>query len=764
VIAALAVLIAGLVGLAIRSGAEARFRARPMAAAMFPVVGWSVVATLLGVVLGAVSASARVAERDGEPVASLARTHLLVRAGLVVTDDPRKVRGSPNPEALVIPARLAWIEPAITGRVRASARIVVFASGTDWLRLLPGQRITVTGKLSPARGGDLSAALLSARNESLTAEPAPWLQRVADGLRVGLRRACAPLPPEPGGLLPGLVVGDTGKLDPALADDFRATGMTHLYAVSGTNCAIVVGAVLLLCRYCRAGPRLAALASLIALGGFVVLARPSPSVLRAAVMTGLALTALAVGRQAAAVPALATAVIGLVVVDPGLAVDAGFALSVAATAGLLLLAPWLVGWLRRCHCPMWAAQALAAGIAAQVACAPIIAALTGTVSVIAIPVNLLAAPAVAPATVLGIVAVVLAPPWPPGAECAAWLASLPARWLIWLADHGAAMPAGVVPWPEGARGGLLLAAVSGAAALIGMIQRVRRVALAVVLSAAVGVLPVRFGFPGWPPANWIMVMCDVGQGDAIVLRAAPKQAVVVDAGPQPGPVRSCLRSLGIEIVPLLVITHCHSDHVGGLMGVLRGRSVATILLSAIGPEEAAESEGTDCSSLARAPSPPRRIARAADQYLAGAVHLEVLGPTSRFTGTRSDANNNSLVVRAEVNGHSILLTGDAEVEAQSALLTAGLGSKLSAEVLKVAHHGSSYQFDQFLDGVSPSVALVSVGRGNRLGHPSTRVLARLSSGGATIARTDLDGMIAITSHGAELALVTNRGRSGGRPP
>lgn len=780
-LAVLAAVLAGLLWLAVRESSARRFRPRLLENAMFPVVGWAVVATLLGVVLGAVSSAVRVIERDGEPVASLARTHELVRVRITVTDDPRKVRGSFAPDTLLVPARLAWIESGReaprsdtgssgsepgrgTSRTRVSARIMVFASGADWSRLLPGQRVVVTGKLSPPRGGDLNAAVLSARGEAPAAEPAPWLQRAAGGLRGDLRHACASLPPEPGGLLPGLVVGDTGQLDPALADDFKATGMTHLYAVSGANCVIVIGAVLLLCRYCRTGPRLAALASLIALGGFVVLARPSPSVLRAAVMTGLALIALAVGREAAAVPALACAVLGLVVIDPDLAVDAGFALSVAATAGLLLMAPWIVRRLLRRRCPMWAAQALAAGIAAQLACAPIIAALTGTVSVIAIPVNLLAAPAVAPATVLGIVAVVLAGPWPSGAEYAVWLASWPARWLILLAKQGAAMPAGVISWPEGTRGGLLLAVVSAAAVLIGMARRVRKIALAAVFAVLVGVLPIRIGFPGWPPANWIMTLCDVGQGDAIVLPATSRQVVVVDTGPNPGLVRSCLRSLGTQSVALLAITHCHADHVGGLVGVLREWPVATVLLPELVVADPEASGSSGCSELAQTLSTSLKAARAAEVYLVGAVRLEILGPTSRFTGTRSDANNNSLVVRAEVNGHSILLTGDAEIEAQTALLTAGPESELSAEVLKVAHHGSAYQYQPFLGAVSPKVALVSVGRGNRLGHPCTSVLAGLSAIGATVARTDLDGMIAVTSHGTGLGVVARPNRQGGRPP
>ncbi|PWU62458.1 competence protein ComEC, partial [Micromonospora globispora] len=242
--------------------------------------------------------------------------------------------------------------------------------------------------------------------------PPPWLQRAAGTLRAGLQRACDPLPDEQGGLLPGLVVGDTSRLTPAVEEDFRATGMTHLNAVSGSNVAIVVGAVLLLARWARAGPRVAVALCGLALIGFVILVRPSPSVVRAATMGAIGLAALAAGRPRAALPALCAAITVLVIVDPELAGDPGFALSVLATAGLLLLAP---GWrdaLRRRGVPAGLAEALAVPAAAQLTCGPVVAGISGTVSLVAVPANLLVVPAIAPATVLGVAAAVVSPFWP----------------------------------------------------------------------------------------------------------------------------------------------------------------------------------------------------------------------------------------------------------------------------------------------------------------------------------------------------------------
>jgi competence protein ComEC len=527
--------------------------------------------------------------------------------------------------------------------------------------------------------------------------------------------------------------------------------------VSGSNCAIVTGAVLLLARRLRAGPRLAAAACAAALVGFVVLARPSPSVLRAAAMGGLALVALASGRPRAAVPALGAAVTVLLVVDPELAVDAGFALSVLATAGLLVLAPRFVAGLRAHRVPGGIAEALAVSAAAQVACAPVIAAISATVSLSAVPANLLAVPAVAPATVLGVAAAVVSPVWATGAAFLAWLASWPARWLVAIAHGGADVPAGLLPWPGGWFGGLLLAALSTALLMGARKPVVRRLVLVGAVAAMLGALPVRLVAPGWPPAGWFAVACDVGQGDAVVLADGSGAAVVVDTGPEPGAVDRCLRRLGVTSVPLLVVSHFHVDHVGGVEGVLRGRSVGRVLVPAY--REPAAGRAAVLAAAAVYAVPVADVSAGAG-YAVGRLRLTVVGPVHELNGTRSDPNNNSVVLRATYGGHSLLLAGDAEGEEQRTLLgTEGL----HVDVLKVAHHGSAYQDVDFLAAVDPVAALVSVGAGNEYGHPNAALLARLGRSGARVARTDRDGDVAVVDDGRGLAVVV-RGVDPGRRP
>lgn len=721
-------------------------------------VGMVVVGVLIGVLSGAACTAARTSARDAEPVAALVRERTTVRAELVVTDDPRRSRAS-RTRSWLVNARLVRLRDAAAGKAWLTVDVRVLAISEDpvWRRVLPGQRASVTGRLSPSFGGDLRAAILSVSEVELRGRP-PLAQRAAGSLRAGLQRASQPLPDDAGGLLPGLAIGDVSRMDPAVEEDFRATGMTHLTAVSGSNVAIVCAIVLLLTGWCRAGPRTAAALSVAALVGFVILVRPSPSVLRAAVMGGLALMALASSRPRAAVPGLAATVYLLIVIDPELATDAGFALSVLATAGLLLLAPRWRDALRRRGVPPGVAESIAVPAAAQVACAPVIAAMTGTVSLSSVPANLLAAPAVAPATILGATAATISPLWPGAAEFLAWLGGWPARWLVWVAHWGAGLPGGTAAWPGGTSGGLLLAGALGVLLVLTRHRLVRKVLAVAIAAALLGATGARTATPGWPPPGWIFVACDVGQGDALVLNVGAGQGIVVDTGPAPTSVDRCLRRLDIVAIPLLVVSHFHADHVGGLAGAIRGRSVAAFVVPRFDEPVAGS---TVVAETAERLGDPLLPVGGGWRYQAGDVRIDALGPDGIEVGTRSDPNNNSLMLKVTAPGVTMLLAGDAEIERQEALLATG--EALHVDVLKVAHHGSAYQDPGFLDAVDPSVAIVSVGKDNEYGHPNLSVLHRLTVEGARVLRTDQVGDIAV-SRTAEGLAVTVRGQHPGDHP
>ncbi|MBO3738264.1 ComEC/Rec2 family competence protein [Actinoplanes flavus] len=720
------------------------------------VVRWIGVAVALGAGCGAVATAARMSVREAPALSVLVESGATVRAALVVRDDPRLLTGTAGPPTFVVAVALESVTAEDAPPVRLSARALVLGADPGWRGLLPGQRVTVTGRLLPPRPGDLRAAVLSARTPPVPRGRPSWAQRGAGVLRAGLQRACEPLPDDSGGLLPGLVVGDTSRLDPALEEDFRATGLTHLTAVSGTNVAIVLGVVLFVVRRFPAGPVVCAVLCAVALAGFVILARPSPSVIRAGAMGAIGLLGLAGGRPRAAVPALAAGAAALLIADPELAADPGFALSVLATAGLLLLAPVWRDGLRRAGCPAGVAEALAVPAAAQVACGPVVAAISGTVSLISVPANLVVVPAIAPATLLGVSAAVLSPVWPAAAEFTAWLGHWPAEWLVLVAHIGARVPAGALPWPDGAAGGLLLAGLTVAVLFAARRAIVRRLATVVALGVVLGALPVRLLSPGWPPPGWFVVACAVGQGDAVVLAAGAGRAVVVDAGPEPNAVDRCLRRLGVREVAVLVVSHFHVDHIGGVEGVFRGRRVGAV----IGPAWPEPASGRAAVEKAAAQAGVAvGVAAAGWAYAVGGLRLEALGPITVMRGTNSDPNNNSLILRAWADGRSVLLLGDAETEEQEDLV-AGLGTAgLRADVLKVAHHGSSLQATALLDAVRPAVALVSVGRDNDYGHPNAGVIGRIARGGARVLRTDESGDVAAVVVEGRLAVAVR-----GDPP
>ncbi|MFD0026691.1 ComEC/Rec2 family competence protein [Streptomyces sp. NPDC127172] len=753
----------------------------------------SVAAVLLCVAASAASAALHGADLTRGPVPGLARQFARVTVELEVTADPRltrpRVKGDhPAPSSVVIAADVLKVgaQGGSSGgagtRVRTPVLVLVdvdraAAGRTPWLSLLPSTRLVAHGGLAPASagGGRVAALLRIGRDESPRVVGAPsTAQRFAGKLRGGLREATEGLPGDARALLPGLVVGDTSRVPPELHEAFEATDLVHLMAVSGANftilLALLIGPPGTAHRSERRGlaPRLgiplratAVLGGALTLG-FVIVCRPEPSVLRAAACGSVALLAIGTGRRRSLIPALATVVLLLVLYDPWLARSYGFLLSVLATGALLTLAPRWSAALRRRRCPPRLAEALAAAGAAQAVCAPVVAVIASRVSLVAVPCNLLAEFAVAPATVLGFAALAAAPLAMPVAKAFAWCASWPAGWIADIARAGAALPGGGVDWPGGPSGGLLLAVVTLCVVLVG--RQVLKSAWAMGVCVLLLVLvitqprPLTRVITGWPPPGWRMVMCDVGQGDALVLAAGAGAGVVVDAGPDPVLVDRCLRSLGIIRVPLVLLTHFHADHVAGLPGVLRGREVGAIETTGFDepPEQVRFVRG-----LAEARHITMTRAAAGEQRRTGRLAWQVLWPPPRPAPDPDGPNDASVTLLVRTAGLTLLLMGDLEPPAQRALLRSPTAAALPAvDVLKVAHHGSAYQDPVFLRRVAPRLALISCGENNQYGHPSARTVAELRAGGAAVLRTDRDGALAVTGSGRDGSGKVRSGQDG----
>ncbi|PFG41251.1 competence protein ComEC [Georgenia soli] len=652
----------------------------------------------------------------------------------------------------------------VTGRgARSAARAPVVVLGpASWGELTLGDQVEVRGSLVATDPGDEAVGLLLTSRDPRVVGPPPWHLRAVNLLRGALRAVTADLSPQARGLVPGIAVGDDRDLPEDLRTDMRAVSLTHLTAVSGAHVAILLGAVLGAAVWLPRRARTAVGA--VALVAFVALVRPEPSVLRSAVMGAVVLLALVLGRPARALPALCAAVVALLLVDPWLARSYGFALSVLATAGLVLLArPW-ARWLSGVL-PRWLATAIAVPAAAQAACGPVVVLLTPALSLYAVPANLLAAPAVPPATVLGVGATVVAPWWPDAAKALATAASWFTAWIALVARALAGAPGAQLAWPGGTGGALALAAVTAVG--IALLARAgpRRTghvlpvaAVAVVLlvlpgprQAVTGMLP-----DGWPPREWVAIQCDVGQGAAFLVRSGPAAAVMVDVGPAGAGADVCLRDAGVASVDLLVLTHGHADHVGALPEVLASVEVRRVLLGP-GPEPGGAVEAV-LGQLAAARVPVDRpvVGDTTVRGRAGDVAWEVLGPGADAVGVAAgDAavNDLSLVVSLEAPGLRALALGDVELDGQARLARRLRAAPVAPyDVVVMAHHGSARQDERLAALLAPRLTLVSVGQDNDYGHPSTSAVDLYAASGPVL-RTDLCGQVAVlrTDEAAGLA-------------
>jgi len=666
-------------------------------------------------------------------VGRLASVQSPVRVLAVVDTPPRRVKsrfgGRVYFDATVV-------EVTVPGRrFRLRSPVQVFAPAASVPR---GARVRLAGVLRGSVDPDRAAVLTARSPPEQVSRPGP-LTRAANRLRGSIRDVLSGAPAESAALVPALVDGDDGELSARTVADFRTTGLTHLLAVSGTNLTLIVGGLLALAR--RLGVRARGLAVVGGLGvaGFVLLAGPEPSVLRAAAMGTVALAGLGTVGPRRGLTWLGIGAWLLLLVDPWLARSVGFALSALATAGILLLVP---GWTRSLGrwLPRAAAEAIAVPVAAQLVCTPLVAAISGQVSLVAVAANLLAGPLVGPTTVLGLVGGVVGLV----AEPLGRLLATPAGWggsgIITVAHRAADLPVPAIGWGAGPTALVILTGCCFAVA-IGLHRVFDRPVWSLALAGLLGaVVLVPLPTPGWPPPGWVLVACSIGQGDALALNAAPGTAVVVDAGPDPRLVDRCLRRLHVRAVPVVVLTHFHADHVDGLEGVLHHRTSGEILTTSLAdPPSGAEL----VRRLARAAGAPVRVAQVGERTSLGQLSWQVLAPArTDYPDSDSPPNDSSVVLLVQVRGISILMSGDQERPSQAQLHHDY--PNLHVDVLKVAHHGSSKQDEDLVTSLGARLAVISVGLNNDYGHPAPSTLDLLRRAGMLVRRTDLDGDVAVT--------------------
>jgi competence protein ComEC len=570
------------------------------------------------------------------------------------------------------------------------------------------------------------------------------LGAVADGLRRGVARSLDAVPPgERRAVLAGVVLGEDEGLDRELRDQFRASGLYHLLAVSGQNVAYVVAGMILL-AWTLGFPRwLGEVGALAAVFAYVLAVGWQPSVVRAGVAGGLASLAWLASRPRDRWYFLLVGAAVLLAWSPYSLLEPGFQLSFAAVAAIFVLVPRIEARLKGYPLPVKLAEVVALSAACGAATAPILWLHFGAIPVYSLAANALAAPIVAPLLGLALAAAALHPVLPEAASALAWIDG-------WLAAYLAfcARTVGGLPYAQVESGRALLG-VLGGAALLALLVRARRPRLRAAAAVAGAVLALVVAWrsvasdPPPLPNGLRITMLDVGQGDAILLQV-PEGAVLVDQGPPEADVAGQLDGLGVERLVALVLTHPQRDHIGGAADVLDAIEVGTVL----DPRIPAESEDHDAAvAAAREHDVPVLAVRAGQRLRVGALRFEVLWPDGPGV-SGDDPNNHAVVLLASYGRVDALLTADAEGNVTVPIRPP------PAEILKVAHHGSAdTALPALLDLVDPQVAVVSVGAGNDYGHPTPSTMATLTGlSGLDVYRTDLDGRVTIETDGSRISV------------
>jgi competence protein ComEC len=560
-------------------------------------------------------------------------------------------------------------------------------------------------------------------------------------------------------LVAGLTIGDDSKLSSEALENLKVVSLTHLSAVSGTNCAIVLAGAALLLNLLPIRRSIRLSLSFGVIFAYLGLVGPEPSVLRASVMVAVVLIGFLLGRRVPPLEALSLAVVLLLVYQPSLSLDFGFALSALATWGLLVLAPKFVEVLQR-KMPLWLAVVVSVSLSAQIACLPVLLLLQPSIPVYSIFANVMAEPLVAPITVIGLIACLVAAVLPLLASSLCFIASYPAAVILYVAERFANAPSASIDWVEGTLGiGLAIAIV----ALTWLYLSSRKPSIKRTAGGVVAFILLSFFAhssslavkgSAFYKSDYSIINCDVGQGDALVIRSQGKVAVI-DVGREDPAIDSCLTGLGISKIDLLVLTHYDMDHVGGVLGAVTGREVVTALVTPFKDErpganmaqEILEAKGVALIEVEKGM-----------RGQLGDYNWLVLAP-SRGATDADDSNDASTSMYWESNNVALFTLADSGERAQlrmgadhKALFESGFGSKMV--IVKVAHHGSGDQAPELYEALDADIALISVGRDNSYGHPTKRTLDTLAFSGTKVLRTDEMGAIGIaeTDSGLQVSI------------
>lgn len=572
----------------------------------------------------------------------------------------------------------------------------------------------------------------------------PWfLQKTIGEIRESFLRSVAGVTPDSKGLVAGLAVGERTLLSDATSDNMRKVALTHLVAVSGANCAIVLASVYFGLGVLGAKRKQRFIAALISLILYVLVVGFDPSVLRAGFMAATVIVAMWLGRGVSPMRALVLSMVILLCFDPWLAIDFAFALSVFSTLGILVLAPAIFERLSKIPKPL--AVGLAVSFSAQLYCIPVMLMLQPELPVFGVLANILAEPMVAPVTVLGITAVFLSPFLPAISSLLSYIASFGTWWIALVANRLGELPQATLPWPNDFLGLSLAVLMALAITATVLSEKYRAFGLAIssilIAGSAIGFLDKQIRVEQFRNQKPEIVNCDVGQGDALLI-SSQDQTMLIDVGRDPQRVSRCLSDNQIQKLDLLVLTHFDYDHVGGITG-LADAQVEKVLISGFNDTREAVAVVQDFFST-RATSMEIGYRGMTADF--GGGFWEILSPSANASEAEN-ANDASIVMLINLPELQVLALGDLGKSAQQRIMNQGVQGRISEQkplVLKISHHGSADQSLSFHRLIKPEISVISVGE-NNYGHPDPQLIAQLRSIGSRVLRTDESGMIGIQS-------------------